>query len=322
MQAMGVPPTGQVAIAVAQRGVLQNPGGATGNLGGAAAGIAARSLSRSGQAQSGQAQTGQVQAGQAQAGQAQAGQAQAGQTQTGQTQAGQAQTGQTQTGQTQTGQQQAGQQQAGQQPAGQQQTGQQQAGQQQAGTPTNNNPVAQKLLLAPTFTPIAANAVLDQTNMRIAIPVRQVDGEYILTMQKMGAVQQIQPAAGAAPAAGQAATPSAAPKAETSAVAEPAKANGTESAAPKPESAKKPEGEKQPKRRQESGKDKYGNDIPPQGAIIMTMKMIDDMVDSYNWAGQAAITKMMSEYVKAQTGKDIQPVNGTEAATGAAKITV
>jgi hypothetical protein len=338
---MGVPPTGQVAIAVAQRGVLQNPGGATGNLGGAAAGIATRSFGRSGfrkevarqvkgaqgqagQAQAGQTQVGQAQVGQAQVGQAQVGQAQAGQAQTGQTQAGQAQAGQQQTGQQQAGQQQAGQQQTGQQQTGQQQAGQQQAGQQQAGTPTNNNPVAQKLLLAPTFTPIAANAVLDQTNMRIAIPVRQVDGEYILTMQKMGAVQQIQPAAGATPAEGQTATPSAAPKAETSAAAaEPGKAsNGTESAAPKPESAKKPEGEKKPERRQESGKDKYGNDKPPQGAIIMTMKMIDDMVDSYNWAGQAAITKMMSEYVKAQTGKDIQPVNGTEAATGTAKITV
>ena len=37
MQAAGVQPGGQVALSVAQRGVLSNPGGATANLGGAAA---------------------------------------------------------------------------------------------------------------------------------------------------------------------------------------------------------------------------------------------------------------------------------------------
>jgi hypothetical protein len=276
---MGVPANGQVAIAVAQRGVLQNPGGATGNLGGAAAaGVARRG--RDGfrkevkrQIQAGQDLTGQLQG---QAGQIQTDQTQAGQTQADQTQAGQTQAGQVQ-GQAGQVQGQAGQTQVGQ--------GQAQAGQIQAGTPTtNNNPVASQLLLAPTFTPIQANAILDQTNMRIAIPVRQVDGEFILTMQKMNVVQAIQPA----PAAGQAPPPT----------AEPAKiSNGTAPATP--------QAGKAPERRQDSSKDKYGNEKPPPGAIIMTMKMIDDMVASVTWGGQAGITQMMSEYVKGQTGNDL-----------------
>ena len=302
MQAMGVPPTGQVAIAVAQRGVLQNPGGATGNLGGAAAAGAAtrRNLGRRDfrkeVARQVQGQTGAIIAGQAQTGQ------------TGQTQTGSIITGQTPTGQT--GQTQTGQTQTGSIIAGQTQTGQQQAGQVQAGTPTNNNPVAQKLLLSPTFTPVAANAVLDQTNMRIAIPIRQVDGEYILTMQRMNGVQQAQPAQGGGQAQQPAAAEGQTPTAETGARPAESKVpaageglraneglrNGTESA--KPASEKMPGGERKPERRQESGKDKYGNIKAPQGSIIMTMKMIDDMVDAVNWCGQAAITKMMSEYVK------------------------
>jgi hypothetical protein len=247
MQAMGIPANGQVAIAVAQRGVLQNPGGATGNLGGAAAGVARRGLDGfrkefkrqvlSGQGQATQGQAGQIQAGQAQAGQAQAGQAQAGQTQVGQAQAGQA----------------------------------------VAGTPTNNqNPVAAKLLLAPTFTPIAATAVLDQTNMRVAIPVRQVDGEFILTMQDMGLVAAVQPAAAAAAPA--------------------AAANGTAPAV------------LAPAKRQDSNTDKYGQVKPAQNAVIMTMKMVDDMVNAVTWGGQPGITQMMSEYVKAQTGNDLPKI--------------
>ena len=241
MQAMGVPPTGQVAIAVAQRSVLQNPGGATGNLGGAAT-QRRRSLFRR---------------------------------------------------------------------------------QIQQGTPTNgNNPVATQLLLAPTFTPVQANAVLDQANMRIAVPVRQVDGEYILTMQVMGAAQAAQPAAAAAAGASQAPTaaepkPAAeAPKASPSAAAElkpEGAGNSTETA--KPEAAAKPE------RRADDTKDKYGETKAPQGTVIMSMKDIDTMADFMTWGGQVAVTKMMSEYVKAQTGMDMVPVNGTSADAGV-KITV
>ncbi|KAH6675158.1 hypothetical protein B0J14DRAFT_30076 [Halenospora varia] len=46
------------------------------------------------------------------------------------------------------------------------------------------SPAATQLLLAPTFTPINARAALDTTGgqSRIAVPVTQVDGEFILTM--------------------------------------------------------------------------------------------------------------------------------------------
>ncbi|KAH7085623.1 hypothetical protein BKA63DRAFT_21666 [Paraphoma chrysanthemicola] len=274
MQAAGVPPTGQVAIGVAQRGVLQNPGGATGNLGGAA--VAGRSVGRS--------LFRKIVARQVQGGQ-----------------------------QIQQGGQQI----------------------QQGGTPTNNNPVATQLLLAPTFTPVQANAILDQTNMRIAIPVRQVDGEYILTMQKMEGVQAAQPAQGqgqqpTTPTEGQQPTESQRPAESltpTPEGARPAESNtptaaegqrpANESTAPEAAgnstaAATEPEAAKKPERRQEAEKDKYGQVKAPQGSIIMTMRMIDDMVNAVQWAGQAPITQMMSEYVKSQTGQDLGAVNGTE----------
>jgi hypothetical protein len=49
----------------------------------------------------------------------------------------------------------------------------------------NNAPAATKLLLSPTFTAIAAQATLDQTNSRLAVPVSQLDGEYIITVSKV-----------------------------------------------------------------------------------------------------------------------------------------
>ncbi|KAH7397502.1 hypothetical protein BKA64DRAFT_623304 [Cadophora sp. MPI-SDFR-AT-0126] len=51
-------------------------------------------------------------------------------------------------------------------------------------TPTQNNPVATQLLLSPTFTPIAASAAIDQVNARVAIPVNNINGEFIVTMAK------------------------------------------------------------------------------------------------------------------------------------------
>jgi hypothetical protein len=277
---MGVPPNGQVAIAVAQRGVLQNPGGATGNLGGAA--TQRRGLSRG-------------------------------------------------------------------------EFRQEVARQIQQGTPTNgNNPVAAQLLLAPTFTPIQANAVLDQSNMRIAVPVRQVDGEYILTMQMMGGAQpaeQAQAPQAAQPAAAEGQTPTAAEPAASSSLtptgeAPPSAASPTEGGLkpaaegekPAAEGERKPapEGEKptleasasnstssaKPERRQEK-KDKYGQALPPPGTVIMTMKEIDTMAAAVTWGGQVAITKMMNEYVKEQTGQDMVPINnGTETAESGTKIIV
>ena len=94
-----------------------------------------------------------------------------------------------------------------------------QTGQQTGGSSTTNNngnglnnpnalnpnsPVATQLLLAPTFTPIAAMAVLDQMNGRLAIPVNALDGEFIVTVQMADGVPNaaaIPPQAGAVPVA-------------------------------------------------------------------------------------------------------------------------
>ncbi|KAJ6211510.1 hypothetical protein PSV09DRAFT_1123626 [Bipolaris maydis] len=255
MQSMGVPPTGSVAIAVAQRSVLQNPGGATGSLGGAA--TTRRGLSRT-------------------------------------------------------------------------EFRKEIARQVQGTTPTTNqpNPVAAQLLLAPTFTPVQAEA-------------------YILTMQVMGgaagAAGAAAPAGAATPPTGSTATPaeapagsSPAPSTESPSTAAPATessaatpkaseaekptlqapTNGTESAAPQ---SAKPEATK-PERRQDN-KDKYGDVKAPLGSVIMTMKQIDIMAEMDMWGGQVPISKMMNDYVKAQTGKDMDPVK-SDGGDAAAKLVV
>jgi hypothetical protein len=280
MQAMGVPPTGQVAIGVAQRSVLQNPGGATAQLQGVGA-PTKRGLSRDNFRK---------------------------------------------------------------EIAARQITGQANNQGNVGGTPTsNNNPVAAQLLLAPTFTPVQANAVLDQANMRIAVPVRQVDGEYILVMQMMGAGAQAAAPAAAPVAAAPVAAPAApAPAAESTArpaaPAEPAgeslkPAAASSSAAPAGEAAKtlssaKPEASKaeaspaaKPERRQEKT-DKYGDPTAPLGAIVMSMKQIDEMAAMVQWGGQAPITQMMNDYVKSQTGKGLEsPKNGTSASAAIVALT-
>ncbi|KAF2129819.1 hypothetical protein P153DRAFT_375456 [Dothidotthia symphoricarpi CBS 119687] len=212
MQSMNLPPNGQVTLSIAQRSVLQNPGGATANLGGAALGTKRRADFRQ-----------EITARQ----------------------------------NTPTGT-----------------------------TTTNNNPVAAQLLLAPTFTPVAATAVLDATNMRIAIPVRQVDGEFILTMARMGGANAAQPA----PAQGQ-----------------PAPAQGQTQTSNTTE------------RRQAAPLDQYGDVIPPLGAVVMTMRQIDSMAQMVMWGGQAPISRMMSEYVKAQGGGE---VNGTVPAAGSSGVSI
>jgi hypothetical protein len=320
MQAMGVPPTGQVAIAVAQRGVLQNPGGATGQLQGVGAPTQKRGLSRDNFRK--------------------------------EIAARQINTGTNNQGNT-------------------------------GGTPTNgNNPVATQLLLSPTFTPVQANAVLDQANMRIAVPVRQVDGEYILVMQMMGAAAQAAPqaapqaAAPAGEAAPAAAQPAAAPAAQPAAAAPAAESTArpaagaepaasaapkaaTESPAAEKPAAEKPAAEKpaaekpasasdsakpaaeaaktesssapeasksepaaKPERRQSSDKkDKYGLPEAPLGAVIMSMKQVDEMASMVTWGGQAPITQMMNDYVKAQTGKGLDtPKNGTSTAAASSAL--
>ncbi|RMZ70532.1 paired amphipathic helix sin3a [Pyrenophora seminiperda CCB06] len=259
MQAMNVPANGQVAIAVAQRGVLQNPGGATGNLNSAGTrrSVYGRSEFRE-----------KIAARQVQG--------------TGTTN--------TNTGTSTTG--------------------------------NNPNPVAQQLLLAPTFTPIAATAVLDQANMRIAIPVKQVDGEYILTMTLMSggaqaaAAPQAAPQA-ASPAAGTAASPATPQTSSSATKGEKPALEGTNSTMSAKPEAPKAEAAKKAERREDSKTDKYGLPIAPQGAVIMTMKQIDDMASAMTWGGGVPITKMMSEYVKAQTGTDLFGSSSAPAAASA-----
>jgi hypothetical protein len=152
MQQMGVPANAQVALGVAQRTVLQNPGGAS--IGSASQKRGRNALRRQVKGQS-RSHGKHPAHGQAQA-------------------QGKAQGQSGTTGTTGT--------------AGN-------SGAKQAGTSTNNNnPVATQLLLKPTFT-LVGNAVIDPLNMRIAVPVTQVDGEFILTMQVPGAAPQAQPAA-------------------------------------------------------------------------------------------------------------------------------
>jgi hypothetical protein len=295
MQAAGVQAGGQVALSVAQRGVLQNPGGATGNLGGAAAPVQrrGRSFFRR-QVQGATAQQDGVPQDQAGALQ-QAGIQQAG--------VPQAQAGTTQ------------------------QAGTQQAGipQAQAETPTiGNNPVASQLLLAPTFTPIQANLVLDSVNMRVAFPVSAVDGEYIITMQPGSARAQAPEAApqqGQAEGQGQAPAKGQAPKLEgaagnnTNLATEGQKpqgeaANATTPATegekkPEGEAAAKPEGGKKAERRQEKKEPAIG-DKAPQGSVYITMKEVNQMAALAQWGGQAPISQMMTEYVMANNGSSTQ----------------
>lgn len=56
------------------------------------------------------------------------------------------------------------------------------SGKQPPSNTNGQNPAATQLLLSPTFTTITARTVLDTTNGRIAAPVSQLDGEFILTM--------------------------------------------------------------------------------------------------------------------------------------------
>jgi hypothetical protein len=75
---------------------------------------------------------------------------------------------------------------------------------QQGGTNTSpQNPAATQLLLSPTFTPITARTVLDMTNGRVAVTVNQLDGEFIVTMGKAGAQNQVQARPGDLTSAGQ-----------------------------------------------------------------------------------------------------------------------
>ncbi|KAI1851558.1 hypothetical protein JX266_003020 [Neoarthrinium moseri] len=78
--------------------------------------------------------------------------------------------------------------------------------QQPASSPTEAQatiPAATQLLLSPTFSPLSGQPLIDGQNSRIAVPVSQIDGEFIVTMSMAGSPGTIQVTPGAqAPAQG------------------------------------------------------------------------------------------------------------------------
>ncbi|KAK2051819.1 hypothetical protein LY76DRAFT_527867 [Colletotrichum caudatum] len=54
-------------------------------------------------------------------------------------------------------------------------------------------PAASQLLLAQSFSPVNAQILLDRENARIAVPITQIDGEFILTMTVAGTPVGAQP---------------------------------------------------------------------------------------------------------------------------------
>ncbi|KAK1999547.1 hypothetical protein LX36DRAFT_574034 [Colletotrichum falcatum] len=54
-------------------------------------------------------------------------------------------------------------------------------------------PAASQLLLAQSFSPVKGQVLLDKENSRIAVPVNQIDGEFILTMAVAGTPVGAQP---------------------------------------------------------------------------------------------------------------------------------
>ncbi|ORY06008.1 hypothetical protein BCR34DRAFT_604326 [Clohesyomyces aquaticus] len=213
--------------------------------------------------------------------------------------------------------------------------------------PQLGNPVATQLLLQPTFTPIQANAIFDPLNGRVAVPVPQVDGEYILVMSAMGAAgqqpqaqgqgqgqlqgqgqqgqgqlqgqgqqgqgqlqgegQQAPKPAGTEPlssatavsSASASLSPTSASASEPSKASEPASLPST-SLSPKPTNSTTPIAN-EPKKAAEKRQQGPSEGHPGLGSIIMTMEQVNKMVDAQLWGGYAPVTKMMSEYVKANT---------------------
>ncbi|KAH6697332.1 hypothetical protein F5X68DRAFT_3914 [Plectosphaerella plurivora] len=184
-QQMGAGPNDRVALSIEQRAVVQNPGGASGQLRPAP-------QKRQDPAQSSSSSSSAAPQASAPPAEGQQSTPPAG----GQQSSPPAATPSAPPADAQQPPPQQGQQpppQQGQQPPPQQgqqpppQQGQQpppQQGQQPPpAAPINAPPAATQLLLAPTFTPIARQTILDMENNRVAVPVDSVDGEFILVMQ-------------------------------------------------------------------------------------------------------------------------------------------
>ena len=130
------------------------------------------------------------------------------------------------------------------------------------------------------------------------------------------------PPSAAAPPAGEPAPPSAAPSAAPSEAprpltgtnsttpAEPRPAGEATPAEPKPAGEATPPAEPKPAARSllaaRQSSTTSSETSPGKGSVYITMREVDRMVDSENWGGQAPISKMMSEFLKG--------VNGTESA--------
>ncbi|KAK6088433.1 hypothetical protein SCUP234_00921 [Seiridium cupressi] len=144
-------------------------------------------------------------------------------------------------------------------------------------------PAATQLLLSPTFSPISAQALLDSQNNRIAIPVSQIDGEFIITMGMTGSgTIQVTPASSgtAAGAQGQPAI--------SAAGAQPSQ---------------------QPEGNQTAGAPATGSVLArqaaaaPQGSIVMTMAQLQEMAQRQATGGVVPVWSMMSSYVTQQAAQ-------------------
>ncbi|KAM0280802.1 hypothetical protein ACHAQH_003832 [Verticillium albo-atrum] len=180
-QQMGAGPNDAVALSIEQRAVIQNPGGATGQL------TPARPNKRQEATQADAAATNPAESSAVPSQSQDAQQPPPAQDQQ------QPPPAQDQQPPPQQGQQPPPQQ--GQQPPPQQ-------GQQPPPLPPPPPPPAQGvapppaatlLLLEPTFTPIARQTLLDSEGGRIAVPVDSIDGEFVLVMQLAGQGQPAQP---------------------------------------------------------------------------------------------------------------------------------
>ncbi|KAI4602843.1 hypothetical protein KJ359_008063 [Pestalotiopsis sp. 9143b] len=168
-----------------------------------------------------------------------------------------------------------------------------QPAQQPATAPTQTQaqlPAATQLLLSPTFSPISAQAILDTQNSRIAIPVSQIDGEFIVTMGMMGAGTVQVAAPGAAGSA-----PSGAPQA---AAAQPAAGQAPAQPGSTPGAAPAASGGGAILARQAAA--------APLGTITMTMAQIEEMAKVQATGGVVPVWSMMSDYVSQSSAQAIQ----------------
>jgi hypothetical protein len=144
-----------------------------------------------------------------------------------------------------------------------------------AATPTQPQaaiPAAPQLLLAATFSPIASQPLLDMQNLRIAVPVNQIDGEFIVTMAMAGTPGTIS-VTPAAPVGAAGAIPG-------------------QPGAPPPATA--------PLEKRQSNETATAN---AGGNIVMTMSQLSDMVQMQKSGGVMSVWTMMNQFVSQEAGQ-------------------